>query len=238
MSRPTSRRRSRRRRVRTPRSMSLGQQIYRGGIPSRGIPACIACHGPTGHGNPFAAYPANRLAACGLRHEDAAGIQIGRARLRRREPDDAQRRVTAEGRRDPRARELRPRARLGSTAARTHAMGLRSFLILTALALASCGGGNPPATKSEPPAPEDIAAGNTVPDEVEPPSAEPAAAPAPAPAASNEVIAAADLGALPTRQALQPLVADAADELAARQGRGRGDLLVRLPTLLCARSGS
>jgi thiol:disulfide interchange protein DsbA len=69
-------------------------------------------------------------------------------------------------------------------------MGLRSFLILTALALASCGGGNPPATKSEPPAPEDIAAGNTVPDEAEPPSAEPAAAPAPAPAASNEVIAA------------------------------------------------
>jgi protein dithiol oxidoreductase (disulfide-forming) len=69
-------------------------------------------------------------------------------------------------------------------------MGLRSFLILTSLALASCGGGNPPATKSEPPAPEDIAAGNTVPDEVEPPSAEPAAAPAPAPAAANEVIAA------------------------------------------------
>jgi len=29
----------------------------RGGIPARGIPACIACHGPTGHGNPFAAFP-------------------------------------------------------------------------------------------------------------------------------------------------------------------------------------
>ena len=69
-------------------------------------------------------------------------------------------------------------------------MGLRSLLILTALALASCGGGNPPATKSAPPATEDIAAGNTVPDEAEPPSAEPAAAPAPAPAASNEVTAA------------------------------------------------
>ena len=66
-------------------------------------------------------------------------------------------------------------------------MGLRSFLILTALALASCGGGNPPAaTKSAPPATEDIAAGNTVPDEAEPPSAEPSATPAPAPAASNE----------------------------------------------------
>ncbi len=40
-----------------PALVSLGQQIYRGGIPSRGTPACIACHGPTGHGNPFAAYP-------------------------------------------------------------------------------------------------------------------------------------------------------------------------------------
>ena len=40
-----------------PALIGLGQQIYRGGIPTRGIPACIACHGPTGHGNPFAAYP-------------------------------------------------------------------------------------------------------------------------------------------------------------------------------------
>jgi cytochrome c553 len=35
----------------------LGQQIYRGGIPERGVAACIACHGPTGMGNPMAAYP-------------------------------------------------------------------------------------------------------------------------------------------------------------------------------------
>ena len=40
-----------------PALVNLGQQIYRGGIPTRGIPACIACHGPTGHGNPFAAFP-------------------------------------------------------------------------------------------------------------------------------------------------------------------------------------
>jgi cytochrome c553 len=40
-----------------PASISLGQQIYRGGIPERGIAACIACHGPGGHGNPLAAYP-------------------------------------------------------------------------------------------------------------------------------------------------------------------------------------
>ena len=40
-----------------PALVSLGQQIYRGGVPTRGIPACIACHGPRGHGNPFASYP-------------------------------------------------------------------------------------------------------------------------------------------------------------------------------------
>lgn len=40
-----------------PDSVMLGQQIYRGGIPERGVAACIACHGPTGMGNPLAAYP-------------------------------------------------------------------------------------------------------------------------------------------------------------------------------------
>ncbi|HJR71865.1 MAG TPA: c-type cytochrome [Gammaproteobacteria bacterium] len=40
-----------------PALVSLGQQIYRGGVPARGIAACIACHGPDGSGNPLAAYP-------------------------------------------------------------------------------------------------------------------------------------------------------------------------------------
>jgi cytochrome c553 len=40
-----------------PDLVMLGQQIYRGGIPERGVAACIACHGPTGMGNPMAAYP-------------------------------------------------------------------------------------------------------------------------------------------------------------------------------------
>ncbi|MBS0212933.1 MAG: cytochrome c4 [Proteobacteria bacterium] len=35
----------------------VGQQLYRGGDPARGIPACMACHGPTGAGNPGPAYP-------------------------------------------------------------------------------------------------------------------------------------------------------------------------------------
>jgi cytochrome c553 len=40
-----------------PAVVTLGQQIYRGGVPARGVPACIACHGPDGAGNPLAAYP-------------------------------------------------------------------------------------------------------------------------------------------------------------------------------------
>jgi cytochrome c553 len=40
-----------------PALVTLGQQIYRGGVPERGVAACIACHGPDGAGNPLAAYP-------------------------------------------------------------------------------------------------------------------------------------------------------------------------------------
>ena len=37
-------------------SIELGQKIYRGGIPAKGVAACAACHGPTGSGIP-AQYP-------------------------------------------------------------------------------------------------------------------------------------------------------------------------------------
>lgn len=37
---------------------SLGQTIYRAGKPSAGVPACMACHGPTGHGVTGAGFPA------------------------------------------------------------------------------------------------------------------------------------------------------------------------------------
>ncbi len=40
-----------------PDLVILGEQIYRGGVPERGVAACIACHGPRGRGNPLAAYP-------------------------------------------------------------------------------------------------------------------------------------------------------------------------------------
>lgn len=43
-----------------PSYWQAGEQLYRGGDRARGIPACIACHGPMGRGNPAAAYPALR----------------------------------------------------------------------------------------------------------------------------------------------------------------------------------
>lgn len=36
----------------------VGEKLYRAGDITRGIPACMACHGPSGAGNPGPAYPA------------------------------------------------------------------------------------------------------------------------------------------------------------------------------------
>ena len=35
----------------------VGEKIFRAGKPSAGVPACVACHGPTGRGNPGPSYP-------------------------------------------------------------------------------------------------------------------------------------------------------------------------------------
>ncbi len=43
-----------------PSYWQAGQKIYRNGDRARGIPACAACHGPSGRGNPAAGYPALR----------------------------------------------------------------------------------------------------------------------------------------------------------------------------------
>ena len=36
----------------------VGQKLFRSGDKARGLPACMACHGPSGAGNPGPAYPA------------------------------------------------------------------------------------------------------------------------------------------------------------------------------------
>ena len=41
-----------------PAALELGRKIYRAGNINAGVPACSACHGPAGRGNPAAKYPA------------------------------------------------------------------------------------------------------------------------------------------------------------------------------------
>jgi cytochrome c553 len=43
-----------------PSLWQAGEKLYRGGDKARGIPACMACHGPTGRGNEPAKFPALR----------------------------------------------------------------------------------------------------------------------------------------------------------------------------------
>jgi cytochrome c553 len=37
--------------------VAQGERLYRGGNATTGLPACIACHGPNGRGNPAAVFP-------------------------------------------------------------------------------------------------------------------------------------------------------------------------------------
>lgn len=41
-----------------PALIESGQKFYRAGNSDTGVPACMACHGPAGRGNPAAKYPA------------------------------------------------------------------------------------------------------------------------------------------------------------------------------------
>ena len=43
-----------------PSYWQAGEKLYRGGDSPRAIPACMACHGPTGRGNTPAKFPALR----------------------------------------------------------------------------------------------------------------------------------------------------------------------------------
>lgn len=62
--------------------LAEGQALYRGGDLARGIPACSACHGPTGAGIPPAAFPAlsgqqaeyNRLQL--IHFQNAANVDV------------------------------------------------------------------------------------------------------------------------------------------------------------------
>ncbi len=46
--------------VADPGTVNRGEALYRGGNSESGTAACLACHGPSGRGNPAAKYPALR----------------------------------------------------------------------------------------------------------------------------------------------------------------------------------
>jgi len=66
-----------------PDLLDLGAKVYRSGIAERNVPACMACHSPTGQGNAPAGFPAlagqhpqyvaDQLRAYRKGYEDATG---------------------------------------------------------------------------------------------------------------------------------------------------------------------
>lgn len=65
--------------------VSLGQRIYRGGDLDKGLPACLACHGPAGLGNPSAGFP--RLSG---QHARYIATQLKAFRVAKRDNDKFQ----------------------------------------------------------------------------------------------------------------------------------------------------
>ena len=72
--------------------VSLGQKLYRAGDAQRGIPACAACHGARGNGNPAAGYASIRG-----QHSTYAAAQLKayRSGTRQTDPNQMMRNVAA-----------------------------------------------------------------------------------------------------------------------------------------------
>lgn len=60
-----------------------GRDLYHGGNPDTGVPACMACHGPTGNGIPGAGYPMVRA-----QHTDYTADRLKRYRDGETNQDD------------------------------------------------------------------------------------------------------------------------------------------------------
>lgn len=67
-----------------PSNYKAGERLYRGGDADRGVPACIACHGPQGKGNGPAKYPALRAQHAVYTYNQLKAFAEGR----RRTPDN------------------------------------------------------------------------------------------------------------------------------------------------------
>lgn len=72
--------------------VSLGEKLYRGGDAQKGVPACAACHGPRGTGNPAAGYGSLRGQHATY---TAAQLKAYRAGTRQTDPNQMMRNVAA-----------------------------------------------------------------------------------------------------------------------------------------------
>ncbi len=72
--------------------VSLGEKLYRGGDAQRGVPACGACHGPRGNGNPAASYAQVRGQHATY---TAAQLKAYRSGTRQTDPNQMMRNVAA-----------------------------------------------------------------------------------------------------------------------------------------------
>jgi cytochrome c553 len=68
--------------VKDPNTVKRGEALYRGGNSASGTAACLACHGPSGRGNPAAKYPALQG-----QHADYTAKQLGDYATGTRETD-------------------------------------------------------------------------------------------------------------------------------------------------------
>ncbi|MEO8225070.1 MAG: c-type cytochrome [Gammaproteobacteria bacterium] len=68
--------------VADPALVTAGERLYRGGNKATGVPACLACHGPTGQGNPAAGWP-----AIAGQHAPYAATQLVAYRSKQRSTD-------------------------------------------------------------------------------------------------------------------------------------------------------
>jgi cytochrome c553 len=73
-----------------PELIEIGELIYRAGDHKTGVPACMACHGPNGAGNPTAIYP-----ALSGQHAEYISIQLNmfKAEKRNNDPNNMMRTV-------------------------------------------------------------------------------------------------------------------------------------------------
>ncbi|MGL5045163.1 MAG: c-type cytochrome, partial [Plesiomonas sp.] len=73
-------------------SVELGKQLYMAGDKQRGIPACVACHGPRGNGTDLSGFP--KISG---QHADYIIAQLNafRAGQRQNDPNSMMRQIAA-----------------------------------------------------------------------------------------------------------------------------------------------